>query len=94
MEILLSWTLHQRRPLMRQVNQFLDVEARGMVVGQWSEIGELGFAHDVLCTWFVEEHVVHDAAPPDHHPVLSAETLVADEGVAAAVVVVCVVVGS
>lgn len=79
---------------MRQVDQFLDAEARGVVICQWSEVCELGLAYDVFCAWLVEEHVVHDAAPPYHYPVLAAETLVTDEGVAAAIVVVCVVVCS
>lgn len=79
---------------MGQVDQLLQIESRCVVVGQWSEVGELGLAHDVLCAWLVEEHVMHDAAPPHHDPMLTTEALVSDEGVAAAVVVVCVVVCS
>lgn len=94
MEKLFSRALDQRRPLVRQVNQFLNVESRGVIVGQGCEVGELGLAHDVLGAWLVEEHVVHDAAPPHHHPMLSTEALVADERVSTAVVVVCIVVGS
>lgn len=94
MKEFLPWTLDQRRPLMGQVDQLIQVESRCVIVGQWSEVGELGLAYDVRCAWLVEEHVVHDAAPPHHDPMLATEALVSDERVTAAVVVACVVVCS
>lgn len=79
---------------MRQIDELLEVEARGMVVGERREVGELGLADDEPGTGLVKEHEVHDAAPPDYHTVWTTEALVADKGVAAAVVVVCIIVGS
>lgn len=79
---------------MRQIDELLEVEARGIVVGERGEVGELGLADDEPGTRLVKEHEVHDAAPPDYHTVLATEALVADKRVAPAVVVVCVIVGS
>lgn len=63
---------------MRQVDQLVQVEARGMVVGQRSKVGELWLTYNELCSWLVKEHVVHDAAPPDDNTMLATEPLVPD----------------
>lgn len=94
MEKLLTRTLDQGRPLVRQVHELLEVEACGMVVGQRGKVGELGLTNDEPGTRLVKEHEVHDATPPDYHPMLTTEALIADKGVAATVVVVCIIVGS
>lgn len=63
---------------MRQVDELVQVEARGMVVGQWSKIGEFGLAHDEPGTGLIQEHEMHDAAPPDDNAMLATEPHVPD----------------
>lgn len=92
MEEFLAPALDQRGALVRQIHDALEVEPGGVVVCQRREVGVLGLADDELGARVVEEHVVHDAAPPHHDAVLAAEANVADERVAAAVPVVGVVV--
>lgn len=94
MEKLLTRTLDQGRPLMWQVHEPLEVESCSMIVGQRGKVGELGLTNDEPGARLVKEHEVHDAAPPDYHPVLTTEALIADKGVASTVVVVCIIVGS
>lgn len=92
MEEFLAPALDQRGALVRQIHDALQVEARGVVVRQGREVGVLGLADDELGARVVEEHVVHDAAPPHHDAVLAAEANVANKRVAPAVPVVGVVV--
>lgn len=94
MEKLLTRTLDQGRPLMRQVHELLEIEACGVVVGQRGKVGELGLTNDEPGARLIKKHEMHDAAPPDYHPMLATEALIADKGVAATVVVVCIIVGS
>lgn len=63
---------------MREVNQLMQIEARGMVVGQRRQVGEFGLAYDELCSRLVKEHVMHDAAPPDDNTMLATESFVSD----------------
>lgn len=63
-----------------------------MVIRQRSQIGELGLPHYVLGARLVEEHEVHDATPPHHHPMLATEALVSNKRVPATIVVIRVVV--
>lgn len=63
---------------MWQVDEFVQVEARGMVVGQGSKVGEFRLAHDEPGSGLIKEHVMHDTAPPDDNPMLATEPLIPD----------------
>lgn len=92
MEEFLAPALDQRGAFVRQVDDLLEVEAGRMVIGEGREIGEFRLADNILGAWVVEEHIVHDTAPPHHHSVLTSKAGISDERMAAAVPVVGVIV--
>lgn len=78
LEELLSAALDQGRALMGEIDQFLETKSRSVIVGQHCQIRELRLADNVLRAWLVQEHIMHDTAPPDHYPMLAAEAHVAN----------------
>lgn len=94
LEELLAAAGHEGAALVGQVDQAHDVEAVGEVVGQHGAVDVLGLADELHGARLVEEHVVHDAAPPGADAVRAAEARVADQRVAAAVEVAGRVVGA
>lgn len=73
MEILLPAALYQRRPLVWQVDELLETEPGSVIVRQHGEIGKVWLANDIPCPRLIQEHIVHDAAPPYHDPMLATE---------------------
>ncbi len=78
MEILLPAALYQRRPLVWQVDEFLETEPGSVIVRQHGEVREVRLADDIPCPWLIQEHVVHDATPPYHDPMLATEPNISD----------------
>lgn len=79
---------------MSQIHILPNRQTLSILVAQDDSSRSLGFAHDVTCPRVVQEAVVDAAGIPRVDAVCSAEGVVADEGVAAAVVGVGVVVGA
>lgn len=73
MKILLSAALYQRRPLVWQVDELLKTEPSSVIVRQHGEVREVRLADDIPCPRLIQEHIVHDATPPYHDPVLATE---------------------
>ena len=91
MEKFLATAFHQRGSLMREVDDLVEVEARRVVIGEGREVGEFGFSDDILGARIVEEHIVHETAPPRHYPVLATEAGVSDKRMAATVPIIGVI---
>lgn len=79
---------------MWQINKLVQPKAVDQVIHDDCRVGVLGLANHPHCARVVEEEVVHEAAPPGRHAMRTAEAHVADEGVAAAVKVLGVVVAA
>ena len=87
-------TAHKRTALMRQVNKLVQPKAMNQVIHDNRRVGILGLANHPHCARVVEEEVVHETAPPRRHAMRAAEAHVTDEGVAAAVKVLGVVIAA
>jgi len=77
---------HERTSLMWKVHEFLNVEAVGKVVSQYSTARSRGLTNQVPRSWLVEEHVMHESRPPCRDSVWTSESDVPNERVSAAVI--------
>jgi hypothetical protein len=79
---------------MPEVDVFADRETLGILIRQNRGSGSFGLTDYIGCAWVVQETVVDAAGVPGIHAMSAAEACVADERVAATIVVAGVVVGA
>ena len=79
---------------MAQVHVALDRKALGILVGEDSAAGRLGFADNALGSRLVEEAVVDTAGPPGIDALSATDAFFTDKGMSPAIVVAGIVVGT